>query len=158
MTHDSTNTRKSETEADLFDQILELDAASADRPKRLTNNKWPVRILVVSLAILVPLTIWNVIQLTRVPVSISNIIEEESTRFSIYLAAQAIEEYRDSTGALPPSLEMLGAEEEEIIYEPADTTYVLSASVGKLNLVYHMGDDLTSYREAYDIMQSPETP
>lgn len=150
MTKKTNSTRQPETEAHLLDQIMQIDAQETDaRPAKRRSGITSRRVLAVCLVVLAALTTWNVINFSRVPKVVSQVFEEESARFHIYLVAQAIDDYRDSTRMLPASLDAIGADEDEISYEPMDSTYVLTAAVGPTRLTYRAGEDLSRYRDAY---------
>jgi hypothetical protein len=156
MAENRSSLRRSATEAELLDQIMQLDAEHNERsPVPQQRRNLSRRILVVCLLVLVAVTSWNIMQIFRVPAAVSLVIEEESARLLIYLAAQAIDEYRDSTKTLPTSLDAIGVDQSAIEYEMIDSTYTLTAVVGPTTLTYRDGDELSRFRDAYTRKQKP---
>lgn len=132
------------------EEIMQRDFEEATRkpPERPRRSWGPL--LVVMIPVLVGLTAWNVFSMTRTTGAFSPPIETEAARFTIYLIAQAVEEYRDAAGALPPSLEYLDLDEEDIEYARLDDSYTLTASVGDNRIVYRAGEDLQQFWIAYE--------
>jgi hypothetical protein len=73
---------------------------------------------------------------------------DAGSRFKIFLAAQALEAYRDSTGTWPESLEIVGFANEGLTYEVEDTTYIIQTTVAGAPVVYRSGDNLDFFRDA----------
>jgi hypothetical protein len=130
-------------------EIMEIDAQAAEVPDLPKKKRSWVPVLVVLLPVFVALTVWNVVRLSREPAAFPPALEEASARFTIYLIAQAVEDYRDSTAALPPDLATIDMDEEEIDYAVLDSTYTLTTTVGRTVIVYEQGEDLTSYGDAF---------
>ncbi len=78
--------------------------------------------------------------------------QEASARLTVYLVAQAIETYRDTTRTLPRNLEDLGVDGEGITYAPSEPTYLLTVEIGATRLVYRSGESLAPYRDAAQIL------
>jgi hypothetical protein len=132
-------------------EIMELEAAEANRPA-VPKKRSRLPLLAVLCAVFVGLTAWNVVRLLRDPPVFAPALEEEATRFTIYLVAQAVEEYRDSTATLPASLELIRMDEDGIVYAPANSTYTLWATIGGTRVEYRAGEDLTRFRDAYAVL------
>lgn len=73
---------------------------------------------------------------------------DAGSRFKIFLAAQALKAYRDSTGEWPASLDAVGFGGEGLTYALADTTYTIQTTIGGAPVVYRSGDDLQFFRDA----------
>lgn len=115
---------------------------------RTRTERQPRRRFVIALAvILAGLTAAN-LRAARVTGPHNPAEEAVAARGLIYLIVHGIEEYRDSTGTLPPSLEAVGLDEQGIEYRAKDTTYMLTASVTGGAIVYQHGQDLGAYRAA----------
>ena len=149
MRNDMRQTSEAER-AGFVEEIMQRDSEEANRkpPERPRRSWGPL--LVVLIPVLVGLTAWNSFSMTRTTVAFSPPIETDAARFTIYLIAQAVEEYRDSAGALPPSLEYLDLDEEGIEYARLDDSYTLTASVGDNRIVYRAGEDLQEFWVAYE--------
>ena len=130
-------------------EIMELDAKAAEPTGPIKKKRSWIPVLVVLLPVLVGLTAWNVMRMTGDTEVFSPSLEEASAKFTIYLIAQAVEEYRDSTSVLPDNLEMIEMDEENVIYVPLGSTYTLTASVGNTQLVFQQGEDLAWFGEAF---------
>jgi hypothetical protein len=138
-------------------EIMEIDAKAAEVPEPLKKKRSWVPVLVVLLPVFVALTVWNVVRLSREPAAFPPALEEASARFTIYLIAQAVEDYRDSTAALPPDLATIDMDEEEIDYVALDSTYMLTTTVGRTMIVYKEGEDLKWYEDAFqDLAEAAE--
>ncbi len=140
---------KQQARQDYVSEIMELDAKAAERPEPVKKKRSWAPALVVLLPVFIGLTVWNVMRLTSEPEVFPPSLEEASARFTIYLIAQAVEEYRDSTSALPDDLETIDMEEEGVLYEPVGSTYTITAAVGESYIVFQHGQDLEWYGEAF---------
>lgn len=141
----------SETErASFVEEIMQREFEEANRkpPERPRRSRGPL--LVVLIPVLVGLTAWNIFSMARTTRAFSPPIETEAARFTIYLIAQAVEEYRDSAGTLPPSLGYLDLDEEGIEYARLDDSYTLTATIGDDRIVYRAGEDLQQFWVAYE--------
>lgn len=130
-------------------EIMEIDAKATEGPEPTKKKRSWMPALVILFPVFVALTVWNVIRIAKDPVVFPPALEEASARFTIYLIAQAVEEYRDSTASLPPDLASIDMDEEEIDYAVLDSTYTLTATVGRTMIVYRQGEDLTWYEDAF---------
>jgi len=95
------------------------------------------------------LTGWNLVRATNPPAVYSPQEAEASARFRIYLAAQAVEAYRDSAGVFPTTLAAVGIDDESLSFVPADSTYMIVAESAPERLSYRRGDDLAPFASAY---------
>ena len=95
--------------------------------------------------------------MTRTTRAFSPPVETEAARFTIYLVAQAVEEYRDTAGTLPPSLEYLELDEDGIEYARVGDSFTLTATIGDDRIVYRAGEDLQQFWVAYETF-SREAP
>lgn len=91
---------------------------------------------------------WNLTRGAEKPQVFSPAEVDAGARFKIYLAAQALKAYRDSAGTWPPSLDVVGFENEGLTYRVTDTTYVIEATIGGAPFSYRSGDDLAFFRDA----------
>jgi hypothetical protein len=80
-------------------------------------------------------------------------MNEASRRFSIYLIAEGLRAYRDSTGTLPATLEQAGLDEEDIEYVTDGTSYRLVAVGDSTSLVYVEGADPARYGSAFKVLE-----
>jgi len=115
---------------------------------RTRTERRPRKRFVIALAILlVGLTAANV-RAARTTGPQNPAEEAVAARGLIYLIVQGLDDYRDSTGILPPSLEAVGLDEQGIEYRASDTAYILTANVTGGALVYQAGQDHGAYRAA----------
>ncbi|NNG17776.1 MAG: hypothetical protein HKM89_14980 [Gemmatimonadales bacterium] len=115
---------------------------------RTRTERQPRRRFVIALAILLAgLTAAN-LRAARATGPHNPAEEAVAARGLIYLIVHGVEEYRDSTGLLPPSLEAVGLDEQGIEYRAKDTSYMLTANLTGGAIVYQNGQDLGAYRAA----------
>ena len=133
-------------------EIMDIDAQAAEPPEPKKKRSW-LPVLYVLVPAFLGLTVWNVVRMTSDPEVFPPALEEASARFTIYLIAQAVEEYRDSTSALPADLEMIDMDEEGIEYSLLGSTYSLTATIGRTQMVFRQGEDLTWYGDAFQELQ-----
>jgi hypothetical protein len=81
-------------------------------------------------------------------------LEEASRRFSIYLIAEGIQAFRDSTGTLPATLEDIGLDEEGIAYRTNGQTYRIISLEGTKSIIYVEGDDPNHFATAFTVLES----
>jgi len=93
------------------------------------------------------LVVWNTTGSDR-PYSSSE--EDANARFTIFLVAEAVNAYRDSTGTLPTSLEPLGVDVTDCIYWTDGDMYSLTVDLGNREVTYHAGEPLLPYATAFD--------
>lgn len=101
-------------------------------------------------AVFIGLTIGNVHR-TLGPPNPGHPADLASARALVYLTVQGIEEYRDSTGAFPPTLDAAGLDYPGLEYHPRAGGYsIATAAVGGSGGAVHftLGDDLEPYRAA----------
>jgi hypothetical protein len=135
--------------ADIMKREKEAVQAASERRHPRIRSLLP---LLLSLApVFLGLTIWNILRASGEPVIAPQDLEA-SVRFSIYLTAQELNAYQDSSGSLPPSLTVVGMEDDGIVYARGEAGYVLSARVGERVLQYRQGDSWASFAAAYDLL------
>ena len=76
--------------------------------------------------------------------------EDANARFTIFLVAEAVNAYRDSTGLLPSSLESLGVDADNCIYWSDGDVYSITIDLGNREITYHGGESLLPYATAFD--------
>lgn len=84
---------------------------------------------------------------------VSAAMEEASRRFSIYLIAEGIHAYRDSTSTLPATLEEIGLDEAGIAYKTNGATYRLITLDGTYSTVFVEGDNTDQLKKAYAVLE-----
>ena len=131
------------------DKVEERERARGKAQDEGTRQQRMRRILVFGLlpAFLVLLG-WNLTRGGEPPQVFTPAELDAGSRFKIFLAAQALKAYRDSTGTWPASLDVVGFANEGLTYEVVDTTYVIQATVGGAPVVYRSGDNLDFFRDA----------
>lgn len=125
--------------------------ADAEKARRKKKNLTPL--LLGLTPVLLGLTAWNVFQ-TGAPASrLTPADQDASTRFRIYLAAEAIEAYRSAHGVYPADLTQVGANWEGLHYAVADTMWSIVAQLTNGSVTYRRGDPLTPFASAYQSLQ-----
>ncbi len=133
----------------IMDKVAREQAERA-RPARPPRSRWPERLLL--LAAFIGLTVWNVVRARREPEVFTAAELEASARFSLYLAASAIESQWDSARTLPDSLAELDLDGAGLAYRVSDTTYVLTATAGGRVVSFRRGSDLAPFRDAFAVL------
>lgn len=82
--------------------------------------------------------------------------ERTALQGSVFLAQQAVEVYREENGALPPSLDEVGADEEGLVYTPSGESYSITATGEHGSVVFRRGDPLEPYRAAFQFLLNGE--
>lgn len=144
--------------ADLVKSIVQqkVDDAKqqkADAEKARKKRKSKVPLLLGLTPVLLGLTAWNVMSAGPPKPSFSTADQAASTRFRIYIAAQAIEAYRASHGTYPANLTQVGVDWQGLHYAVADTTWSIAARIDSATIVYRHGDPLTPFATAYQSLQ-----
>jgi hypothetical protein len=80
-------------------------------------------------------------------------MEKASLRFSIYLIAEGLRVYHDSTGTFPATLEEAGLDEERLEYITDGQTYRLIAVEDGSSIVYMEGNSTDRYRAAFNVLE-----
>ena len=104
------------------------------------------------LPIFLGMTIWNLTRAGEQPTVFTPEEIEAGIRFKIYLAAQGVQAYRDSVGAWPRSLKAVGMADEGLVYQLVDTSYTIADTSGGVPLVYHGGESLSLFADAYGFL------
>ena len=104
------------------------------------------------LPVLLGLTIWNLTRSSHPPVVFTPEEVEAGIRFKIFLAAQGVEAYRDSVGTWPRNLAAVGMADEGLVYRLVDTSYTVADTSGGVPLVYHGGESLALFSDAYGFL------
>jgi hypothetical protein len=80
--------------------------------------------------------------------------EDAGVRLKIYLAAQAVRAYRDSTRRWPITLGEVGFEQEGLRYRRIDNTFEISDTNSVIPFTYRGDEDPDFFRSAYkDLMK-----
>lgn len=104
------------------------------------------------LPVLLGLTIWNLAKSGEQPVVFTPEELDAGIRFKIYLAAQAVQAYRDSVGRWPRTLAPVGMADQGLVYEVVDSSYTISDTSGGVPLVYHGGENISLFANAYAVL------
>lgn len=145
------STESADQANEYVDAIVQHDAevaAAGPPPTRAKRSRLPV--LLGLLPILIGATAWNLSVLYSDAEIFTPQQTEASGYFSILVAYEEIEAYRDSTGGLPPSLEAIGADDTGLRYAPNGGAYVLTMMVGGTLVSFKDGDDITPLEIAFD--------
>ena len=109
------------------------------------------------LPVFLGLTIWNLTRAGEPPLVFTPEEIEASIRFRIYLTAQAVEAYRASMGQLPRSLTAAGVDAVGLVYTLVDSSYTVADPSGGVPLVYHGGENLALFADAYAMLTRRRT-
>jgi len=104
------------------------------------------------LPLLTGLTIWNLSRRGELPEVFTPEELDASVRVKIFLAAQAVQAYRDSLGRWPTSLAVVGMGDEGLVYERTDAIFTVRDTTGGVPLIYHAGESLAPFANAYAVM------
>lgn len=127
---------------------------TAPHPKtlreRVLSHPWVAAILC---ALVLALAALYAISENRKSPTTASAMKEASARFSIYLVAEGLQAYKDSTGTFPATLEQAGLDEEGIQYVTDGSSYRLIAVQGSTSLVYVEGTRLDRYEAAFKVLE-----
>jgi len=143
---------KKERARDYVAEIMRQRAANAPKPGGPRRAGPRPALLALLAVLLLSLIAWNLTAGRRQPVVVSPDQEEASAQLTVYLVAQAIETYRDTTRTLPRNLEDLGVDGVGITYTPGGSTYTLTVEIGGTQLTYRSGESLEPYRAAAEVL------
>jgi hypothetical protein len=130
------------------------DSRQRQRIRRMRGRKNPrYKALGILLLVLVILIGLNVVRVLTAPDPFTPAQEAASAGLTVYLVAQGLEAYRDSTGFLPTDLESLDLDEEGLRYTVQDPGYVLQYQEEGLTVSYRSGESLTPLIAAYDVLE-----
>ena len=104
------------------------------------------------LPLLLGLTIWNLSRRGEVPEVFTPEELDASVRVRIFLAAQAVQAYRDSLGRWPASLAAVGMGDGGLVYQRTDSIFTVTDTSGGVPLVYHAGESLAPFANAYAVL------
>ena len=136
-----------ELAADVMEKAAE-DAARAPDRKRLTKNNKAWYVLVVLLTLLIGLTIWNIVRASSDVDLFSQAENLNGARLTVILTAQAVENYRDSTGTYPANLEMIGMDDDGLEYATDAGSYSLRLVLPTDTVTYRPGEDIAPFAAA----------
>jgi hypothetical protein len=101
-----------------------------------------------ALPLLIGLTAWNVARSARAPAVFTADERESAVRLRMYLAAQAVEAYRDSLGRWPVNLAAVGFADVGFVYEAGGGVFEISDTSASVPLTYRRGDALAPFADA----------
>lgn len=125
--------------------------AEAERARKKSKSKVPF--LLGLMPVLLGLTAWNVFTAGPPRSTLSAADQAASTKFRIYIAAEAIEAYRGAHGVYPANLTQVGVDWQGLHYAVADTTWSIVARIDTGTVTYRHGDPLTPFSTAYQALQ-----
>ena len=123
------------------------EAQRADRVRRKRRNKaW---YFLGALPLLLGLTAWNVVRASSQP-PVFNAAERESViRLQMYIAAQGVEAYHDSTGRWPADLRAVGMGDAGLVYELHEGSYAITDTSMSVPLTFRRGDPMAPFAAGY---------
>lgn len=127
---------------------------AVQRKKRRSTLWYSLGLLPVFLG----LTIWNLTRAGELPEVFTPEELDAGVRFKMYLAAEAVEAYRDSLGTWPRSLAAVGMADEGLVYHIVDSSYTVADTTGGVPLVYHGGESLSLFADAYAFLAQKKRP
>lgn len=143
--------------ADLVKSIVQQKVDDAKQLKadveKARKKKKTLPLLLGLTPVFLGLTAWNVLSAGPPKSTLTAADQAASTRFRIYLAAEAIEAYRASHGIYPANLTQVGVDWEGLHYAVADTTWSVVARLDTGTVTYRHGDPLTPFSTAYQSLQ-----
>lgn len=146
--------------ADIIKQKVEevkQDKVQRQRAVLLKKRRSKLWYFLGLLPVFLGLTIWNLTRAGEPPVVFTPEEIEASVRFKIYLAAQTVQAFRDSAGLWPRSLAAVGMADEGLVYRLVDTSFTIADTSGGVPLVYHGGENLALFADAYAMLARRRT-
>jgi hypothetical protein len=137
----------------LKERVASVKEEKAARAQSLRKRASPPRHLLWLMPIFLGLTGWNVWRSGRPPAVLSDAQLTASRRLNVYLAVEAVQEYKRTTGALPPTLEVAGITTPGLVYTTADPSYTVSDTTGPNALIYRSGQDLSMFAAAFHALR-----
>jgi hypothetical protein len=134
-------------------EIMAREAEDAARAAPVRERRSRLPLLLVLSAVLVALTAWNAWRMMQEPAVFPVAGERDAARLSIALIAQEIEAFADSARVFPSSLQLIAMDDEDVEYAKTDSTYTLTVQLSDSAMVYHSGENLTPYFEAFERLQ-----
>lgn len=119
--------------------------------RRRRNRAW---YFLGAVPLLVSLTIWNVVRITHRPEVFTAAERESAVRFQMYLAAQAVQAFRDSAGHWPADLRAVGMDDAGFVYERRDADFSITDTTSRVPLVFRPGDPLAPYAAGYQELKN----
>jgi len=126
------------------EQQAAVVAAATQRHRR--GRAW---YFLVALPLFLGLTAWNLVRATQTPEVFSADERESAVRFRMYLAAQAVEAYRDSLGRWPADLGTVGFADARFVYQAGERDFEISDTSASVPLTYRRGDPMRPFAGAY---------
>ena len=115
--------------------------------KRRRGRGW---YFLVALPMFVGLTAWNFARAAHPPAVYTASERESGVRFRMFLAAQAVEAYRDSLGRWPATLAAVGFGDAGFTYSASARSYEITDTSSAVPLEYRRGDMLEPFADAYN--------
>jgi hypothetical protein len=149
---------KAQLAKQLVDDIAQQarDDAQALKETRVPgrdSRRLPALILVL---VLIALTGWNLARARTAPVVFSADEELNSLRVRMFLAVEAIQDYRERYNALPRTLAAAGVRDSGWSYSIEDSVYTVTEALGTLRLTYHSDEPLEPLAEALRTLRKHE--
>jgi hypothetical protein len=158
-------TPRPETAAQLVADIIhhKVEAAKQKQAARVavaTKRRRRARgwYFLVALPLLLGLTAWNLVRAAHPPEVFSADERESGVRLRMYLAAQAVEAYRDSLGRWPAQLDAVGFGDAGFVYRAGGSSFEISDTSALVPLTYHRGDMLAPFADAYQELKQGGGP
>jgi hypothetical protein len=143
---------RSDLVSQLLAEILRQKAAEDLRRAAPRRRRSRAVLLGVLGALFLGLSAWNLVRGDPHPEPFTPEQQDASLRLQVYLAAQALELYRDSTGVYPPTLSVVDADQAGLVYLPSDSSYTIVAAAGPVQLTYQQGDDLVRLTDGVGVL------
>ena len=104
----------------------------------------------VALPLFLGLTVWNLARATHPPAVYTASELESAVRFRMYLAAQAVEAYRDSLGRWPATLTDVGFGDAGFAYTSTSRGYEITDTSSAVPLSFRYGDMVEPFASGYN--------
>jgi hypothetical protein len=95
----------------------------------------------------------NVVRALTAPDPFTPSEEHASAMLTVYLVAQGVEAFRDSTGFLPASLESLDLDEEGLEYTVRGQSYTLGYALDGVSASYRAGEGFAPFVSAIEVLE-----
>ncbi|HEX9692419.1 MAG TPA: hypothetical protein VGA22_10005 [Gemmatimonadales bacterium] len=121
------------------------EKAAAQAAAKQVKGKRHSTIVFILLPILIALVSWNVVRTMNPSEPFDSEDLSDGARMAVYLAADAVIAYRDSTGTLPRGLSVVGLGDLPVTYEVEASGFTVSTSVSGRVVSYRSGQDLRAF-------------
>lgn len=120
---------------EVLDTVAEHEAAIEEAEER-QRPKSRTPMLVGALTLLVLVGVWNAWVLTRPPESLPPEVVSDGLRYTVQMAAEAIQDFRAEQGRLPSAAEVADYLDDFVVYVVTIDGFAVTAMDGEVQVTY----------------------